>query len=407
MSRRSLLPAGVLAAGALALAPSGAMAATKSVTINATPNPVVNSDPVTIYGSLAAPHHADQRITLWHKIAGQHRFTPVAHTQTDATGFYSIPRAEGVVRTNRKWFVRSVGVRSATVAERVYAEVKLDQPADSALTHRRVNFTGDVNPGAVHRGERIVLQSSVGRNGDRWRTIDGARVRARGHFVIGHRFSRPGSRTLRVLLRRDRFNIASVSSPVSLDVQQAQNRRFTISAASDPILAGHSTTLSGRLAGPGNANRTVTLLARNPTLNRLKPVATTSTGADGSYSFTVSPLYNTVYQARVGRRHSKKLYEGVHDVVNADQAPTSGASGSIVTFTGSVVPSKPGHVVYLQRLGDDGAFHTVEATRLGAGSRYVLTHRLGVPGVKKFRVLVPGGPWNLRGVSSVTTLTVS
>jgi hypothetical protein len=400
MSRRFALPAGALAAGALALAPTGALAAAKSLSVNATPNPDVTGDPVTIYGQLTAAHQGNRQVTLWHRVAGRHRFTPVSHTRTSATGFYAFQKAEGIVRTNRKWFVRSSRVRSATVRERVFAEVRLDNPPDSLAVHHRFHFTGKVTPGRVHRREHVLLQSAVGTNGDRWRTIDQARVRRAGTFVIGHAFGQPGSRTVRVVLPRDRFNLRSASSPVSFDVQGAQNPRFTLGASANPIMEGQAVTLSGKLAGPNASDRAVTLYARDARQG-FRAVASTTTDAQGSYSFAQTPLYNTLYQARAGggRRQSSKVAVGVHDVVSAHPSATATSINGTVVVTGTVVPAKPGHIVYLQRLGDDAAYHTIRVTRLNGASQYAFAHTFTNSGTKTFRVLVPGGAWNLRGLS--------
>lgn len=406
MSRRPLLSAGAITAAALALAPAGALAANKSVTIAATPNPDVTGDPVTIFGKVNAPNPGNQKVVLWHKISGQHRFTPVFQTQTDATGFYSIARAEGVVRTNRRWFVRAAGKRSRVVNERVYAEVALNNPPATVLTRHRLELTGKVTPGDVHRGERILLQVQRGQNGDRWHTIDRGRIRQGGTFVIGHKFGVAGSRTLRVKLRRDKYNLASASSPVSVSVEQAQNPRFTIGASKNPIFVSDPVTLSGQVAGPHNAGRTVGLFGREAN-GGYHLVASTTTDGNGRYSFTQTPPHNTLYQARIGRRHSVKLAVGVHDNVSIHPSGTTSTVGGTVTFTGSVAPPHAGHIVFLQRLGDDSAFHTIAVTRLGVGSQYQFSHTFSSTGTKVYRVLVPGGPKNLRGVSSTATVTVS
>jgi hypothetical protein len=408
MSRRSALSAGLVAASALALVPSGAVAAPpKSLSINATPNPVVTGDPVTIYGQLSAADISDRKVVLWHRIAGQPRFTPVARTRTTATGFYAFQRAEGVVRTNRNWFVRSARVRSRIVHEKVYAEVVLNPPAGTLLTRKAVLFTGKVTPGNVHRGDRILLQAQVGPNGDLWRTIGAGRVKVGGNFAIFHRFGTPGSRTVRVVLPRDRDNLRSSSSPTSIDIQQAQNPRFTLVPSASSIVVGSAVTLAGKIAAPNAANAPVTLYSKDAT-HGYRPVASTVSGADGSYSFTQAPIYNTIYQARSGaRRHSAKVNVGVHDAVSVTPSATTATVGTRITFTGTVAPPKVGHIIYLQRLGDDGAFHTIQVSRIGPGSAYTLAHTVTSTGTKVFRVLVPGGPFNQRGLSSPVTVTVS
>jgi plastocyanin len=406
MSRRFALRAALTAAIAFALVSGAASATAKSVTIHATPNPVVTGDPVLIYGQLNAPNHAGRRVVLWHRIAGQARFTPISVTHTGGTGFYFFRRAEGIVRTNRNWFVRSAGVRSRIVHERVFAEVTLNQPSGTLLTLHPVTFTGTVTPGGVHVGDRVVLQGQSGPNGDRWHAIDSGRVHPGGGYTIVHRFRQPGSRSLRTLLRRDRYNLASSSTPISIDVQQAQNLRFTLTASSTSINEGESVTLSGTLASPKNGGQTVELFARSAG-RRWQKVGSTVSGSDGSYSFTQTPVHNTIYQARAGaRRHSARVFVGVRDVVTIQASSTTAKVGDTVTFTGAVSPSHVGHVIYLQRLGDDSAFHTVQVRRIGPGG-YTFTHTFASTGTKVFRVVVPGGPANQRGVSSTVTITVS
>jgi hypothetical protein len=247
----------------------------------------------------------------------------------------------------------------------------------------------------------------VGPNGDRWRTVDAGRVKIGGNFAIFHRFGTPGSRTVRVLLPADRFNLQSSSSPTSIDIQQAQNPRFTLVPSASSIVVGASVTLAGKIAAPNAANAPVTLYSKDAT-HGYRPVASTTSGADGSYSFTQTPIYNTIYQARSGaRRHSAMVNVGVHDAVSVTPSATTATVGTRITFTGTVAPPKAGHIIYLQRLGDDGAFHTIEVGRVGPGSSYTLAHTVTSAGTKVFRVLVPGGPFNQRGLSSQVTLTVS
>src|SRR5581483_2049118 len=67
----------------------------------------------------------------------------------------------------------------------------------------------------------------------------------------------------------------------------------TIGAAANPSVEGSADTISGvDAAGPGQL---LTLYARDYR-HSLGAVATTRTGAGGSYSFSVSPIYNTAYE---------------------------------------------------------------------------------------------------------------
>lgn len=420
MRYRIAMLVAVLAALALAV-PASALARPKAhhpphhnrgLTIAATPNPIVTGDPLLIHGRLNRPSHAGATIVLWHKIAGQPRFTIVGHTTTDANGFYSFTRRQGVVATNRRWFTTLAGsgraTHSRTVSERVAAAVTLDSPPATALTNHRVVFTGKVSPN--HRGERVYLQAQVGSNGDRWRTIDTGRIRSGSIYRIVHRFRIPGDRTVRVLFRGDRRNTRAPSDEASISVSQAQNARFTLSASNDPIAVGQSVTLSGTLAGPSNGGVSVTLYGRGYR-GGYHALATTTTSSAGGYSFTQAPAHNTAYEVRTSspsnRRHTRQLFLGARDVVSIQASSSTSQVGRSVTFSGTVAPSKVGHAIELQRRGVDGRWHTVEVSRVHTGSTYSLAHRFGTPGTKQVRVLVPGGPVNQRGVSDTVAIAVS
>jgi hypothetical protein len=381
------------------------------LTINAAPNPIDAGDPVFIYGQLNTLNHANRPITLWHHVSGTGPgYTVVQRTTTNAFGFYSFSRAAGVVTTNRSWFATAGnGVHSRTVFERVHALVSVDNPPSSALTNQRVLVTGKVTPN--HRGERVRLQQQVGGNGDDWRTIDFGRIGPGSRYRIVHRFRMAGDRTLRVVFPGDGRNLRGESDSFSLEVAQNQNPRFTLNASADPITVGGSVTLTGTLAAPNNGHVPVTLYARPWNARGFSAVATVMTDGSGSYTFTQSPAHNTVYLVRTSapadRRHTRQLFEGVHDTVTVTAAPTSVAVGQPVTFAGTVAPDKTGHVVELQKRGADGDWHTIQTGHVGSGSTYVLTYAFGAPGPKTVRVRVPGGPVNLGGVSSSVAITVS
>jgi hypothetical protein len=405
MRPRFAMRVGLLAAALVALLPAAAQA--RGITINAAPNPATVGDSVFIYGQLNLPSHANRRVVLWHRVAGRPRFTVVQVTHSDANGFYSFTRQPGAVDTNRNWVATVGRRRSRVVHERVIPEVTLDQPAPPYLTNHPITFTGKVTPAAPHVGERVLLQAATGQTGSGWRNIDRGHVGPGGAYSILHNFRQPGERTLRVVLRRDRFNLRGTSTPVDIEVQQTQNQQFTLNTSANPIDAGASTTLSGTLAGPNNAGQTIQLFAHEWN-TQYAPVATTLTDANGNYSFTQTPIHNAVYQARAGGgRRTAQVFEGVRDVVTITPSATTSTVGSSVTFTGSVAPSKVGHVIYLQRQGNDGSFHTIAVGTVGALSRYSFTHTFGSPGSKVFRAFVPGGPVNHAGASPAVTITVA
>src|SRR5882762_8549776 len=127
MRPRFAMRAGLLVGALLLVLVPAAGAQARGITINAAPNPVTVGDGVFIYGQLNVAKHANRRVILWHRIAGQPRFTIVTATHTDANGFYSFTRQPGVVDTNRNWFVQSGLTVSRRVHEKVIPEVTLDQ----------------------------------------------------------------------------------------------------------------------------------------------------------------------------------------------------------------------------------------------------------------------------------------
>jgi hypothetical protein len=377
------------------------------LTIAAAPNPIDSGEPVLLYGQLNGPNHAGRRITLWHHLAGARGgYTVVQRTTTDTNGFWSITRADGVVTTNRAWFATAGrGVHSRTLHERVRATVTLDEPAAPLMTGTPISFTGTVSPN--HVGEQAILQQQVGANGDRWRTIDHARIGAGGHFTIVHRFRTAGDRTLRAVFRGDRRNVRGASTPISITVEQQQVAGFTIGASATSIDFGGSVTISGTLTG--GPTTAVTLYGRDECGGAFRPLAAGTTDASGAYTFVQTPARNTIYQVRVATnpaRHTATLFVGVHALVSIAASATSGSVGDAVTFTGTVAPSKVDHVIYLQRL-DGGVWRTVVAGRVGALSHYALAYVLDSAGSIQFRALVPGGPANQRGVSSAVTVAVN
>jgi hypothetical protein len=403
------------AASVLATVPAGAMAAKHPspngrcrININVQPPTITAGDPVVIFGRLRCPTNANQTVRLFRVVRGVPRSVPVGTVSTDARGFYEFQRADGVVTSNRGWFVRSHGAQSGRKFIRVAAQVALTGPPQSELftgPAHRVTFTGLVNPADV--GARVILQrQNATTGGDDWRRINGSgpdrnvRVGPGGSFSIRHTFVVPGDANIRVLVRSQGRNIPSPSNVLTYVISQAQNPKLTINASADPITAGQSVTISGTLAGGGT--QPVTLLARTSSQS-FGAVAQTTTDAGGNYTFPAqSPIRNTFYKVQSGGVSSAQLYEGVKDVLTADAVPTTVAAGQPVTFSGTVTPDHTGHVIYLERknaTGDD--FHVVEVAHVGSGSSYSIVHRFFDAGTKVVRVFIPGGPEN-EGAASQT-----
>lgn len=382
----------------------------RGLTINAIPNPIDAGDGVFIYGHLNVAPVGRQTIILYHHLAGNNfGYTRVGQTKTDSHGFYEFTRAEDVVMTNRGWFVREQGehfIHSRTVFERVRALVSITASTTTAVTGQPVTFTGSVTPN--HAGERVVLQEES--QSGNWHDLKSGRLDGGSNYAITYRWRFAGDHTVRVRFPSDVRNVAGVSDEPTISVQQKQVPGFTITSSDQLISYGQSVTISGVLdnAAP---NTPVTLWARNAYQSQFTPVADTTTGSGGSYGFAPQvPGYNTVYIVRTtlaSHRHSAALFEGVQDVLSMTPSSTTSEIGGHVTFTGTVLPDKAGHVIYLQRQGPDGNWHNEEISVVSNASTFQFGWTFGKAGTYHFRARITGDRGNVGGASAEVTIQVS
>jgi hypothetical protein len=384
----------------------------RGLTINATPNPILAGDGVLIYGQLNRGTVAGQTIRLFHRVNPRRHFSFVASTTTDSHGFYEFTRAEGVVMTNRSWFVTGPNAaHSRTIRERVAALVTVAANQTNSDTNHPIVFSGRLTPN--HRFEPVVLQEQRGAS-DEWKTLEPGLIGAGSNYSISYRFRMPGVHNLRVMFPGDRRNTRGISDPVTVTIQQAQIPGFTINT-SDPIRGdGRPVTISGVLFHQGTTtpepNTVVQLLGRSAFQGHFTVLADTTTGADGSYAFKQAPRSNTVYQVRTAFapiRHSATLFEGVRDVLTIIPSSTTSEVGQRVVFAGTVIPDKAGDPIYLERLGKDGQWHVVEVRFVRGNSTYLFTWTFGTAGTKTFRARVPGDPANVGGASPAVSIAVS
>ena len=414
-SRMPVLASACVTAAAMAV-PSIAGAApihNRALSIHATPDHVVAGEPVLIYGRLQGRHDADQEITLYHRINPATQFTVISRTRTNAAGEYDFTRAEGIVESNRSWFVRGpVFTHSQTIHERVAAEVTINASAVSATTRHPVTFTGQVTPD--HAGSRVLLQVQSG-DGNVWHTVKSGRVGSGSSYSIAYAWRTPGSRNVRVAFVGDSRNTAAQSDPTTVVIQQRQAPYFTIDS-SDPVVAnGSPATITGTLDQPHTStvspNVEVGLYSEVPGSGPATLAQTTTTSASGTYSFTVQGDTNELYQARTINtstpQATAELFQGVQDTVTMTTNSASSMVGGTVTFSGSVAPSKAGHVVYLEKLGGDGRWHIVQTSTISASSTFAFNWTFGTSGTKQFRARVVGGPVNVGGASTPVTETVA
>ncbi len=409
--------AATAALAGVAAAPGVAGAAPKhnrGLTINVTPNPINAGDPVLIYGQIKGSDVVGKTVVLYHHVSGgPSGYSVVQHTTTTALGFYEFTRADGVVSTNRSWFVRQAGdpsVHSRTVYERVAALVSLTASQTTVDTRKPVFFTGRVTPN--HAFERVLLQRQVG--GDDWRTVGSGRLGPGSNYRIRWSTGVPESYTLRTVFTGDRRNIGGESDSVTVTVEQAQMPDFTINTSQPIIKEGDTATISGVLDMPGTTtpegSTSVTLWTRRADQAHFHALTSTMTDAAGNYQFSVQPAQNVLYQVRTTmapHRHSAVLFQGVHDVITLAESAASVSQYEPLTLSGAITPDKAGHVVYLQRLGADGDWHTVARTRVRGDSTYQFVRRIGEVGTFSYRARILGDENNVGSASSPVSVTVN
>jgi hypothetical protein len=386
----------------------------RGLTIAATPNPINSGDGVLIYGRLKGPAPSGKTIYLYHHLAGTPGFSLIGHTTTNSFGFYDFTREEGVVLTNRSWFVRGPDkTHSRTIHESVHALVSLTSDTTDTTTGTPVHFTGTVSP-AIHRFQRVVLREQVGLNGNTFRTIGTTHTNGVGAFSIVHRWALEGQHTVEAVFPGDARNSRGESDTITVSIEQKQRAAFTIHTSAPIIPDGQSVTISGVLDMPGGStpepNTSVTLYGHPFGAHPFTAIATTDTAADGSYSFTQTPVDNEVYRVRTTLAPSRAtalLYEGVQDVVTLSASPSTTTVGGPVTFAGNVTPDKAGHLIYLQRKDSAGNWDIVGVSVINASSTYQFTRVFGHAGAKQFRTRIYGGPDNVGGASAPVTVTVS
>ena len=193
-------------------------------------------------------------------------------------------------------------------------------------------------------------------------------------------------------------------------VHEGVHALVTLNASQDPIPVGQSVTLSGTLAAPDNASQMVVLWAHEHNQG-YHPVALATTDASGNYAFPAqSPLHTTVYQARSanGNRRSAQVFEAVRDVIGTVSVdPSNPTVGQVVSVKGTVAPPKAGHFIELEKLGRDGDYHTVQIVRVNGSSQFEFLVRFSVPGTKRLRVHIDGGPFNWGANSDPVNVIVS
>jgi hypothetical protein len=416
---RSLRPTPVIAtvAAALALAPTGALAAHAPakapvdrcrLTLFAEPRFLTSGEAAQVFGQLLCTHGAltsGQPVTVLEHVAGTAGFQTLGSTTTGAGGFFSMNAPS--ISANTSFRATSATGQSGVRVVHVAPQVTVKGPPEGAqlLTGRAgaVTFSGTVDPSDA--GTVIWLQRESATSNEDWHAIQRAVVGPGGSYSFVHRFVIPGDANLRVLVpRHGRFSVRGISNTLSYTVSQRQNPHLTINSSADPAAYGQPITISGALTG---SNQPVTLLAHTFG-NAFAPIATATTDAGGSYSFTQTPLRSTAYRVTAPGAHSAILFEGVKYLLSAGVSASTVQAGQALTFSGTVAPANVGKVVYLERSNlFGGGFHVVDVGTVAANGTYTIAHTMFGRGKEVFRVKVPGDPGNQSASSAPFAIEVT
>jgi hypothetical protein len=147
------------------------------------------------------------------------------------------------------------------------------------------------------------------------------------------------------------------------------NPDLSIKAEPDIQRWPKTVTISGRLRGQDRANKTIELRANpHPFSGPFGRVATTTTDANGDYTFTHRPDEHTRYRVVAdlnpdetsGEVEVKSRMKVTRRV--SDRTPSDGET---ITFSGRLGPAHPGHEVRIQRRRPSGTWKTMTSTPAG------------------------------------------
>ena len=174
---------------------------------------------------------------------------------------------------------------------------------------------------------------------------------------------------------------------------------LTIAANPNPVVFGRTTTISGRLNGPDNGGKVVTLRGDGYPFGGFQNLGTAVTNAQGDYSFAQTPSVNTRYQARQGNTESAVLNVLVRIRTSLRVSDSTPRRGQLVRFSGRACPDHHGALVRIQRLTRRG-WTTLRRTRLRDARRCsAYTRRMRVYRDGRYRAVVVRDADHANGIS--------
>lgn len=139
--------------------------------------------------------------------------------------------------------------------------------------------------------------------------------------------------------------------------------------------------------------------------------ATATTSPNGQFSFPVKPGVSTQY--RVVAQASPNVTSGprlisVRIRIGVIVSDTTPRAGSLVRFSGSVLPAHDGRTALIQRRSSTGSFVTVARTTLrdAGDARSTYNRRIRVRADGVYRVKVAGDADHVNGFSRTRALNV-
>jgi len=191
----------------------------------------------------------------------------------------------------------------------------------------------------------------------------------------------------------------------------------SITAKPTTVTFSRSTTITGKVTGPGSVGAMV-MLEENPYpfTGGFKPTGTPSTtDAASNYSFVATPGMTTRYRVTVKKPNvtSPEVTIRVRVKVGFSVSDSTPSIGQRVRFAGTVLPAHNGKVARIQRRTSTGAWRTVASATLVAAApvngtpRSKFAKRLRVNNTGTYRVRVaPGDGDHIAGNSVRRTLRV-
>jgi hypothetical protein len=414
----------VAAAGSLALAPAGASARIHPVVkplphpaggchvrLLASPHVITSGESVLLTGTLLCNKGevGNQTATIYEHVVGIGSFSPVGTATTTGTGGFTF--TPPAVVADSGFYAVVDGARSSTRVVRVGPLVNVTPPAPEGTAFltgfaHRVPFSGSVSP--EDRGAEVVLQRESDNVNEEWGPIQEHNfVQPDGTYSFVHRFLVPGDANLRVIVRpHGRFDVRGVSDVMSYTVTQTQNPNLTMEPSPRPVAYGQALTLSGVTKAGQGAKVSVTGHTFGGVFT---PVGETTAGTGGAWEIKIpSAVQNTHYYAVSGSYHSAQVYVGVKWDITTNPVPSTVASGTLVTFSGTAEPTtRTGHPVYLERRDATGSWHVVNLGFTGAGGSFSIPWYVIGSGKEAYRIKIPGDRINVATASPALELEVT